>query len=141
MIRLLGDHALTLPPSLTGEWEHRLANIETGADTREAFMADIVRFAEETVATLDTTLKDVRIPKANLGPCPVCAQLTSWRTARASPAGHAKIPAAPGDLEVQGRQAVAGHDRQGTDQDRPHPTARHRVQESGSTRASARARR
>jgi DNA topoisomerase-3 len=73
VIRLLGEHALT-SPSLTGEWEHRLANIETGQDTRKAFMADIVKFAEETVATLDTTLKDVRIPKANLGPCPVCGQ-------------------------------------------------------------------
>jgi DNA topoisomerase-3 len=37
-------------------------------------MADIAKFAEETVHTLDTTLKDVRIPRANLGPCPVCAQ-------------------------------------------------------------------
>ena len=73
VIRLLGDHALT-SPSLTGEWEHRLANIETGQDTRTAFMADIAKFAEETVHQLDTTLKDVRIPRANLGPCPVCRQ-------------------------------------------------------------------
>jgi DNA topoisomerase-3 len=73
VVRLLGEHALT-SPTMTGEWEHRLANIETGADTREAFMADIVKFAEETVEQLDTTLKDVRIPKANLGPCPVCQQ-------------------------------------------------------------------
>jgi DNA topoisomerase-3 len=73
VIRLLGEHALT-SPSLTGEWEHRLANIETGADTRKAFMADIAKFAEDTVHQLDTTLKDVRIPRANLGPCPVCRQ-------------------------------------------------------------------
>jgi DNA topoisomerase-3 len=73
VIRLLGEHALT-SPTMTGEWEHRLANIETGQDTREAFMADIVKFAEQTVEQLDTTLKDVRIPKANLGPCPVCRQ-------------------------------------------------------------------
>jgi len=73
VIRLLGDHALT-SPSLTGEWEHRLSNIETGQDTRSAFMADIAKFAEETVNQLDTTLKDVRIPRANLGPCPVCGQ-------------------------------------------------------------------
>jgi DNA topoisomerase-3 len=73
VIRLLGEHALT-SPTMTGEWEHRLANIETGEDTREAFMADIVKFAEQTVEQLDTTLKDVRIPKANLGPCPVCRQ-------------------------------------------------------------------
>jgi DNA topoisomerase-3 len=37
-------------------------------------MGDIAKFAEETVHTLDTTLKDVRIPRANLGPCPVCQQ-------------------------------------------------------------------
>jgi DNA topoisomerase-3 len=36
-------------------------------------MGDIVKFAEDTVFQLDTTLKDVRIPKANLGPCPVCS--------------------------------------------------------------------
>jgi DNA topoisomerase III len=73
VIRLLGDHSLT-SPSLTGDWERRLANIETGEDTRKAFMDDIAKFAEETVHQLDTTLKDVRIPRANLGPCPVCRQ-------------------------------------------------------------------
>jgi DNA topoisomerase-3 len=71
VIRLLGEHALT-SPSLTGEWEHRLARIETGEDSRKAFMGDIVKFTEETVGELDTKLKDVRIPRANLGPCPVC---------------------------------------------------------------------
>ncbi|MBO0767640.1 MAG: DNA topoisomerase 3 [Solirubrobacterales bacterium] len=73
VIRLLGDHALT-SPSLTGEWEQRLARIETGGHTRQEFMSDIAKFAEETIHTLDTTLKDVRIPRANLGPCPVCGQ-------------------------------------------------------------------
>lgn len=73
VIRLLGEHALT-SPGLTGEWEHRLARIETGADSRQAFMGDIVRFATETVGELDTKLKDVRIPRANLGPCPVCGR-------------------------------------------------------------------
>ena len=71
VVRLLDGHQLT-SPSLTGDWEHRLAKIETGEDTRPAFMADIVRFAEGTVATLDEKLRDVRIPRANLGPCPVC---------------------------------------------------------------------
>ncbi len=71
VIRLLGEHALT-SPGLTGEWEHRLAKIETGEDSREAFMGDIVRFTESTVGELDTKLKGVRIPRANLGPCPVC---------------------------------------------------------------------
>ena len=73
VIRLLGEHALT-SPGMTGEWEHRLAKIETGADSRQAFMGDIVKFTEATVSELDTKLKDVRIPRANLGPCPVCGR-------------------------------------------------------------------
>jgi DNA topoisomerase-3 len=73
VIRLLGEHPLT-SPGLTGDWEHRLAKIETGEDSREAFMGDIVRFTEDTVGELDSKLKDVRIPRANLGPCPVCGR-------------------------------------------------------------------
>ncbi len=71
VVRLLDNHMLT-SPGLTGDWEHRLARIETGEDSRKAFMADIVKFAEGTIAELDEKLKDVRIPRANLGPCPVC---------------------------------------------------------------------
>ena len=71
VIRLLGEHALT-SPDLTGSWEHRLGRIERGEDSREQFMRDIAGFAKETVEVLDETLKDVRIPRANLGPCPVC---------------------------------------------------------------------
>jgi DNA topoisomerase-3 len=73
VIRLLGEHPLT-SPGLTGDWEHRLAKIETGEDSREAFMGDIVKFTEATVGELDAKLKDVRIPRANLGPCPVCSR-------------------------------------------------------------------
>ncbi len=71
VIRLLGEHPLT-SPVMTGDWEARLAKIETGADSRAAFMGDIVKFTESTVGELDTKLKDVRIPRANLGPCAVC---------------------------------------------------------------------
>jgi DNA topoisomerase-3 len=71
VIRLLGEHPLT-SPSLTGDWETRLGKIEHGEEPREVFMRDIALFAGETVHTLDETLKDVRIPRANLGPCPVC---------------------------------------------------------------------
>jgi DNA topoisomerase III len=73
VIRLLGGHALT-SPGLTGDWEHRLARIEQGEETRSRFMGDIAAFAGETVSELDAKLKDVRIPRANLGPCPVCGQ-------------------------------------------------------------------
>jgi DNA topoisomerase-3 len=71
VIRLLGEHPLT-SPGMTGDWEHRLAKIETGEDSRKSFMGDIVKFTESTVGELDAKLKDVRIPRANLGPCPVC---------------------------------------------------------------------
>ncbi|HLH64184.1 MAG TPA: DNA topoisomerase 3 [Solirubrobacteraceae bacterium] len=73
VIRLLDGHPLT-SPGLTGDWEHRLAKIETGEDSREAFMGDIVRFTEQTVGELDAKLRDVRIPRAQLGPCPVCGR-------------------------------------------------------------------
>ena len=71
VIRLLNEHALT-SPELTGSWEHRLGKIERGEDSREDFMGDIAGFAKETVAELDEKLKDVRIPRAQLGPCPIC---------------------------------------------------------------------
>jgi DNA topoisomerase-3 len=71
VIRLLNEHALT-SPGLTGSWEQRLGKIERGEDSRKQFMSDIAGFAEETVKELDETLKDVRIPRAKLGPCPVC---------------------------------------------------------------------
>ena len=71
VIRLLNDHALT-SPGLTGSWEQRLGEIERGEESRKDFMGDIAAFARETVKELDETLKDVRIPRARLGPCPVC---------------------------------------------------------------------
>ncbi len=71
VIRLLNHHALT-SPGLTGSWEQRLGKIERGEDSRQRFMGDIAGFATETVKELDETLKDVRIPRARLGPCPVC---------------------------------------------------------------------
>ncbi|HXW58293.1 MAG TPA: DNA topoisomerase, partial [Solirubrobacteraceae bacterium] len=71
VVRLLNAHPLT-SPGLTGEWEHRLGKIERGEDSREKFMGDIAGFARETVGELDEKLKGVRIPRAKLGPCPVC---------------------------------------------------------------------
>jgi DNA topoisomerase-3 len=73
VIRLLEGHALT-SPGLTGDWEHRLGRIEQGQETRERFMEDIAEFARGTVSELDAKLKEVRIPRANLGPCPICGQ-------------------------------------------------------------------
>src|SRR5262245_26439563 len=73
VIKFLGEHALT-SPSLTGDWEHRLGRIEEGEESRERFMHDIAEFARGTVQELDAKLKEVRIPRANLGPCPVCGR-------------------------------------------------------------------
>ena len=72
VVELLGEHPLT-SAELTGNWEHRLNAIEHGADSRPAFMSDIVRFTEETVGELDK-LKGVKVERANLGPCPVCGR-------------------------------------------------------------------
>jgi DNA topoisomerase-3 len=72
VIGLLGEHQLT-SAELTGQWEHRLAEIERGAESRDSFMDDIERFTAETIAELDK-LKDVPIERANLGPCPVCGR-------------------------------------------------------------------
>jgi DNA topoisomerase-3 len=71
VIELLGEHALT-SPGLTGDWEKRLGRIEGGEEERSRFMGDIAQFADATVHELDAKLKEVRIPRANLGPCPVC---------------------------------------------------------------------
>ncbi|HVY61700.1 MAG TPA: DNA topoisomerase, partial [Planctomycetota bacterium] len=72
VISLLGSHPLT-SPELTGDWEHRLGLIEQGKDSRAAFMSDIAKFTTDTVAELDK-LKEVRIERANLGPCRVCGR-------------------------------------------------------------------
>ncbi|HEV2776760.1 MAG TPA: DNA topoisomerase, partial [Solirubrobacteraceae bacterium] len=73
VVRLLDGHPLT-SPQLTGDWERRLTQIETGEVTRERFMRDIAEFAGSTVSELDAKLKDVKIPRATLGPCPVCGR-------------------------------------------------------------------
>jgi len=72
VIRLLGAHPLT-SAELTGDWEHRLRQIEHGDDTRPAFMGDIAKFVTETVQELDK-LKGVKIERAKLGPCPICGR-------------------------------------------------------------------
>ena len=92
-------------------------------------MGDIAEFAEETVDELDETLKDVRIPRATSARAR-CAATTSSRTARATPAGRARIPgcgfviwkakagkqlplAVARELIKTGRTEQAGHRLQG----------------------------
>ena len=69
---------------------------------------------------LDAKLKDVRIPRANLGPCPVCGHdivenrkgFSCW--SREDPGLRLR------DLEVQGRQDAAGRGRARADRHRAH---------------------
>jgi DNA topoisomerase-3 len=73
VVRLLDEHPLT-SPGLTGDWERRLTMMEDGAESRDRFMRDIVTFTGETVGELDEKLKNVRIERAKLGPCPICGR-------------------------------------------------------------------
>ena len=123
VIRLLGEHALT-SPGLTGEWEHRLAKIETGEDSREAFMGDIVKFAEDDRRRARHEAQGrpdpARQPRALPGLRP---------RHRREPQGLLVLVARGSglrlrDLEVEGRQAAAGRGGPRADQDRPHREGR-----------------
>ena len=111
VIKFLGEHALT-SPSMTGDWEHRLARIEEGEESRERFMQRHRRVRPRARSSeLDAKLKEVRIPRANLGPCPVCGRdivenrkgFSCW--SREDPGLRLR------DLEVQGRQDAADRRR------------------------------
>jgi DNA topoisomerase-3 len=73
VIELLGEHVIT-SAELTGDWERRLNKIEHGEDSRKKFIADTSKFIDDIVKWLDGHLKDVKIERANLGPCPVCGR-------------------------------------------------------------------
>ena len=72
VIRLLGEHALTSPGP------DRQLGAAAGQDRARRGLAQAVHErhrrlrAARPSRTLDETLKDVRIPRARLGPCPVC---------------------------------------------------------------------
>src|SRR5437763_6857105 len=48
VVTMLEEHKLT-SPELTGDWEHKLAEIEHGRGDRQAFVGGIAAFAKETV--------------------------------------------------------------------------------------------
>ncbi|MDX6563533.1 MAG: topoisomerase [Gaiellales bacterium] len=75
VIDLLGEHELT-SPSLTGDWEHRLLDIERAGGSREAFMRDIAQFTEKTVAYLrDLPPEALRFQRRDLDiTCPRCGE-------------------------------------------------------------------
>ena len=119
VIRLLDEHALT-SPGLTGSWEQRLGKIERGEDSRKQFMRDIAGFAQETVKELDETLKDVRIPRARLGPVPGVRPRDRGEPQGLLLLGARRRRLRLRDLEGQSRQDAAVGGRQGADQDRLH---------------------
>jgi DNA topoisomerase-3 len=76
VITMLEEHKLT-SPEMTGEWEHRLAEIEHGEGNRTDFMEGIAQFAKETVDQIAALDKEkLRPERAELGPCPRCGAVT-----------------------------------------------------------------
>src|SRR5438105_5163715 len=76
VITMLEEHKLT-SPEMTGEWEHRLSELEHGKGDRRAFMDGIAAFAKETVDQIAALDKEkLRPERAELGPCPRCGAVT-----------------------------------------------------------------
>ncbi len=76
VITMLEEHKIT-SPELTGDWEHRLAEIEHGQAERKAFMADVAGFTDEIVKQIAALDKEkLRPVRVELGPCPRCGAET-----------------------------------------------------------------
>jgi DNA topoisomerase-3 len=76
VITMLEEHKIT-SPELTGDWEHRLAEIEHGSGDRQAFMADVAEFTDEIVKQIAALDKEkLRPVRVELGPCPRCGAET-----------------------------------------------------------------
>jgi DNA topoisomerase-3 len=76
VVTMLEQHKLT-SPELTGDWEHKLSEIEHGHGDRDQFMAGIEAFAKETVEQIAALDKEkLRPERAELGLCPRCGSVT-----------------------------------------------------------------
>jgi DNA topoisomerase-3 len=76
VITMLEENKLT-SPELTGDWEHKLAEIEGGSGDRTAFMKGIADFAKDTVDQIAALDKEkLRPERVELGPCPRCGAVT-----------------------------------------------------------------
>jgi DNA topoisomerase-3 len=76
VVTMLEEHKLT-SPELTGDWEHKLAEIEHGTGDRREFMNGIAAFAKETVEQIAALDKEkLRPERAELGLCPRCGSVT-----------------------------------------------------------------
>ena len=110
VVKFLGEHALT-SPSLTGDWEHRLARIEEGEESRERFMKDIAEFARGDRGRARRQAQGGPHPAGQPRPLPGLRPRH-----RGEPQGLLVLVArGPGlrlrDLEVQGRQEPARRGR------------------------------
>jgi len=76
VVTMLEEHKLT-SPELTGDWEHKLSDIEHGRGDRQAFMKGIAEFTKETVDQIAALDKEqLRPERVELGPCPRCGATT-----------------------------------------------------------------
>lgn len=77
LISALGDSQIT-SPSLTGEWEYKLKQIERGELGAGSFMTDVRKFTEKIVADLKATTPEQKTAmeesdsSESLGKCPEC---------------------------------------------------------------------
>jgi DNA topoisomerase-3 len=76
VITMLEENKLT-SPELTGDWEHKLAEIEDGSGDRAKFMKGIADFTKDTVDQIAALDKEkLRPERVELGPCPRCGAVT-----------------------------------------------------------------
>jgi len=76
VITMLEENKLT-SPELTGDWEHKLSEIESGRGDRAKFMKGIADFTKDTVDQIAALDKEkLRPERVELGPCPRCGAVT-----------------------------------------------------------------
>jgi DNA topoisomerase-3 len=76
VITMLEEHKIT-SPELTGEWEHKLSDIEHGRGDRGAFIDEIAKFTGEIVGQIEALDKEkLRPERVELGLCPRCGAET-----------------------------------------------------------------
>ncbi len=70
LVRMLADNVLT-QPALTGAWEKRLADVEAGRESHDAFLHDIRAFTSDTVHWFaDKDRSAMKVSYRVVGPCP-----------------------------------------------------------------------
>jgi DNA topoisomerase III len=76
VITMLEEHKIT-SPELTGEWEHKLNDIEHGTGDRGKFIKEIAQFTGEIVQQIEALDKEkLRPERVELGLCPRCGAET-----------------------------------------------------------------